>query len=122
LKAKAYAEKVGVEFNWFLPTCYKNLDPVGLGFGVKACSACRVNMLIQPDGSVIPCQSWIHESFGSFLDLDWNSIWNSELAKKIRGHGFVSDDCKVCDRFSECGGACPLSKINSGCNGCSGKV
>lgn len=107
--AKQVAENGGVSFNWFLPTCYKNLNPMKLGFGIRSCSACSVNMMIEPNGDVIPCQSWTHENLGNIITDSWDSIWNSELAVKLRSHGFAPRECESCFEFEECGGGCPLS-------------
>jgi len=123
IRAKKYAEERDIKFNWFLPTCYKNLDPIKLGFGQRNCSAFNVNMMIQPDGTVIPCQSWTHENLGSFIRTKWEDIWNSRLANKIRAHEFADKECFDCEYFEKCGGGCPLNSINksscSGCGGCS---
>jgi radical SAM protein with 4Fe4S-binding SPASM domain len=110
--AKEVAKMEGIEFNWFLPTCYKNLDPIKEGFGQRCCSACGINMLIEPDGTVIPCQSWTDLKLGNILTSDWDSIWNSEISKKIRSHGFAPEVCERCDQFEVCGGGCPLDQLN----------
>lgn len=112
--ACGYTKSLGdIQLNWFLPTCYKNLNPIELGFGQRCCSACQINMMIQPDGSVIPCQSWTHEKLGNFLKDDWNSIWNHSTSLKLRNHGFIkSKDCKDCKDLNLCYGSCPLEVIN----------
>lgn len=110
--AKEVAKVEGIEFNWFLPTCYKNLDPIKEGFGQRCCSACGVNMLIEPDGTVIPCQSWTDLKLGNIQTTPWDTIWKSEIAKKIRSHGFAPKECEGCDQFEACGGGCPLEHLN----------
>jgi radical SAM protein with 4Fe4S-binding SPASM domain len=111
-----YAKKKGIQFNWFLPTCYKNLDPVKLGFGQRCCSACNINMMIEPTGDVIPCQSWTELKLGNILRDDWNLIWNNSFSKKIRAFGYAPKKCDGCSHFELCGGACPLEHINgAGC-------
>jgi radical SAM protein with 4Fe4S-binding SPASM domain len=112
--AKQYADSNGVHFNWFLPTCYKNVNPMELGFGQRCCSACSVNMMIEPNGDVIPCQSWTQEKLGNILTGSWETIWNHHLAKEIRNHAFASEDCKGCEHLQFCQGACPLDQINIG--------
>ena len=132
-KAKDQAECFGIGFNWFLPTCYKNLNPMDLGFGQRCCSACSVNMMVQPEGSVIPCQSWIHETLGNIITDDWETIWNHPTAKKLRNYEFnkiisyaeasdgmtqsslekTKNECIDCEYENLCHGACPLDKINS---------
>ena len=52
---------------------------------VPSCGACLSNMAVAPDGSVVPCQSWLSaEPLGSILCDEWDTIWNSEKCKKIR--------------------------------------
>jgi radical SAM protein with 4Fe4S-binding SPASM domain len=116
VSANEYAKNKGIEFNWFLPTCYKNLNPIELGFGQRCCSACSVNMMIEPNGDIIPCQSWTQSKLGNILRDKWENIWNSEKAKKIRGFGYAPEKCRECSEFKLCGGSCPLEKIN--CGGC----
>ena len=134
-KAKDDAESFGINFNWFLPTCYKNLNSIELGFGQRCCSACSVNMMVQPDGSVIPCQSWTHETLGNILTDDWETIWNHPTAKKLRNYEFnkikiisyaeasngmsqsslekTKNECIDCEYEHLCHGSCPLETINS---------
>jgi radical SAM protein with 4Fe4S-binding SPASM domain len=116
IETNKYAKEKGIQFNWFLPTCYKNLNPVKLGFGQRCCSACSVNMMIEPTGDVIPCQSWTQLKLGNILKDDWKSIWNHPESKKIRSFGYAPKKCDGCSHFELCGGACPLERINhKGC-------
>jgi radical SAM protein with 4Fe4S-binding SPASM domain len=112
---KSYAEKRGVTFNWFLPSCYKRLNPIELGFGQRCCSACQINMMIEPNGDVIPCQSWTHEKLGNILEDSWNSIWNGKIAKKIRNNKYANEECMKCEFFNMCKGGCPLDRENRMC-------
>lgn len=112
--AKSYAEACGITFNWFLPTCYKNVNPVELGFGQRCCSACSVNMMIEPNGDVIPCQSWTQQKLGNILSDPWEQIWDNPVAQDIRNHAFIQEECKGCEYLEVCQGACPLDHLNSG--------
>jgi radical SAM protein with 4Fe4S-binding SPASM domain len=112
--AKSYAEACGITFNWFLPTCYKNVNPVELGFGQRCCSACSVNMMIEPSGDVIPCQSWTQQKLGNILSDPWEQIWDNPVAQDIRNHAFIQEECKGCEYLEVCQGACPLDHLNSG--------
>jgi radical SAM protein with 4Fe4S-binding SPASM domain len=103
------AEKLGVSFQWYSPGCYSALNPVKLGLGVKQCSAAAHNMLVQPDGSVLPCQSW-PQSVGNILTDPWPRIWNHPTCKKLRDHLLAPIECEKCAQFSLCGGGCPLDK------------
>lgn len=113
-KAVTHAQDIGISFNWFLPTCYKVLNPMDMGFGQRCCSACSVNMMIEPDGSVIPCQSWTQMKLGNILTTPWVDIWNGKESRKIREYNYASSECKACEYFHYCGGGCPLEKINGG--------
>ena len=113
-EAKAYAQSHEVVFNWFLPTCYKNVNPVELGFGQRCCSACSVNMMVEPNGDVIPCQSWTQQKLGNILTGPWERIWDHPVAQQIRNHAFVEEECKGCEHLEVCLGACPLDHLNQG--------
>ena len=113
-EAAAVARELDLEFSWFSPTCYKDLDPVAMGFGAKSCSACHTNMAVRPDGVVVPCQSWLHgEGLGNILTTPWERIFNHPLARKVRAHGFAPPECARCRHFVLCGGACPLEMLNA---------
>jgi radical SAM protein with 4Fe4S-binding SPASM domain len=64
-------------------------------------------MCIEPDGGVIPCQSY-YQPLGSFLNDPWTSIWNHKLAIALRERTNVPEKCHHCELLSECGGGCPL--------------
>ena len=51
---------------WYTPTQYCHFDPVQMELGVKGCSAALYNMCIEPDGAVLPCQSY-YQSLGNIL-------------------------------------------------------
>lgn len=109
--ARRAATDCGITLQWYSPTCYLHLNPVELGFGAKGCSAAAHNMTIQPDGTVLPCQSW-PESVGNILTDPWPAIWNHPTCQKLRRHGFAEekDECRACIHNETCGGACPLDK------------
>jgi radical SAM protein with 4Fe4S-binding SPASM domain len=113
-EAKTYAQSRDISFNWFLPTCYKNVNPVELGFGQRCCSACSVNMMVEPNGDVIPCQSWTQQKLGNILVDPWEQIWNHPVAQDIRNHAFVTEECTGCEHLETCLGACPLDHLNTG--------
>ncbi len=98
---------------WYTPTQYCHFDPVELDLGIKGCTAARYNMCIEPDGGVIPCQSFYHP-LGNILTNDWLSIWNHDLALALRARTFISPRCQECALVTECGGGCPLFKPASG--------
>jgi radical SAM protein with 4Fe4S-binding SPASM domain len=79
-----------------------------LELGVKGCSAALYNMCVEPDGGVIPCQSY-YRPVGNLLRDSWESIWNHDLSVSLRERHYVQEKCHGCSLLSECGGGCPLS-------------
>ncbi len=67
-----------------------------LGIAVPMCGACLSNMAVAPDGSVVPCQSWLEEGaqLGNMLTDGWKKIWNGENCRKIRN--MKEEDSLLC--------------------------
>jgi radical SAM protein with 4Fe4S-binding SPASM domain len=78
-----------------------------MDLGVKACTAALYNMCVEPDGAVIPCQSY-YEPLGNILEDPWERIWNHDLALALRERKYVPDKCHECPELTICGGGCPL--------------
>ena len=57
-----------------------------LGFSlVPSCGACLSNMAVSPDGTVVPCQSWLGGvTLGNLCTDAWDTIWNHPECRKIR--------------------------------------
>ncbi|MGA1872963.1 MAG: radical SAM protein [Thermoplasmatota archaeon] len=108
VKGRDMGRLSGFEFRWYSPTPYCRLNPMSMGLGLKQCSACRLNMAVEPDGSVIPCQSY-YEPLGNVLKDRWRKIWGHELCRKIRDREEIPKECRGCDLLGVCGGGCPLS-------------
>jgi len=98
----------GQRLIWYTPTQYCNFDPVQLELGVKGCTAALYNMCVEPDGGVIPCQSY-YQQVGNLLRDPWERIWNNDLCLWLRERRYVPADCDACAFLRECGGGCPLS-------------
>jgi radical SAM protein with 4Fe4S-binding SPASM domain len=105
--ARQKTESHGQRLIWYTPTQYCNFDPVGLDLGVKGCTAALYNMCIEPDGKVLPCQSY-YQPLGNLLVNDWDSIWNHPLAIRLRERKNLPEKCGGCALLPECGGGCPL--------------
>jgi radical SAM protein with 4Fe4S-binding SPASM domain len=103
------ASELGMNFIWYTPTRYCEFDPVAHGLGMKRCTAGHFNMCIEPDGSVIPCQSCF-EPVGNILHDEWEKIWNAPRLSDLRERGWVDEECRNCDQLEICGGGCPLEK------------
>ncbi len=105
--ARSLTGKNNQRLIWYTPTQYCNFDPMQLELGVKGCTAALYNMCIEPDGGVLPCQSY-YVQLGNILSDDWDSIWNHDLAVSLRERKNIPDKCCNCVLLSECGGGCPL--------------
>ena len=106
--AKEKTQKHDQRLIWYTPTQYCHFDPVLLDLGVKGCTAALYNMCIEPDGSVIPCQSY-YQSLGKLSEKKWSDIWNDPLAISLRERRNAPIQCLPCPMFQECGGGCPLA-------------
>jgi len=103
------AKERGMRLTWFTPTPYCSMNPVELGLGIKQCTAASISMAVEPDGSVMPCQSW-NRSAGNILTDDWASIWDSAMCRGVRSREYLDDQCRQCGMSELCGGGCPLSR------------
>ena len=92
---------------WYTPTRYCEFNPLEHDLGVKGCSAARYNMCLEPNGDVLPCQSYF-QSMGNILADPWEGIWDSALANSIRNREWLPEECKECPDVEICGGGCPL--------------
>ncbi len=98
----------GQKLIWYTPTQYCNFDPVQMDLGVKGCTAALYNMCVEPDGGVLPCQSYYHQ-LGNLLTDDWPAIWEHPLAVRLRERKGLPEKCNGCLLLAECGGGCPLT-------------
>jgi radical SAM protein with 4Fe4S-binding SPASM domain len=100
------AEK-NLRFIWYTPTRYCTFNPVDAGLGLKQCSAAKLNMCIEPDGRMLPCQSYFKPA-GNILSDSFGEIWNSDVCRVLRRREWVSKECRNCEHLAMCGGGCPL--------------
>ena len=110
--ARQKTEARGQRLIWYTPTQYCGFDPMELDLGVKGCTAALYNMCVEPDGNVLPCQSY-YQALGNLLTDEWDSIWNHELAVKLRERQGLPEKCNGCAVLAECGGGCPLQFENA---------
>jgi radical SAM protein with 4Fe4S-binding SPASM domain len=105
--ARRRTEVHGQRLIWYTPTQYCNFDPVLMDLGVKGCTAALYNMCVEPDGAVLPCQSY-YQTLGNLLNDEWGAIWNHSLATDLRERRSLPEKCHACSLLAECGGGCPL--------------
>jgi len=96
-----------VEFMWYSPVPMCMFNSILYGLGNKGCSACDGLISVGANGDVLPCAS-CDDGVGNLLTEDFETIWQSDKAKKYRNKGFAHRKCRQCDNFHICNGGCPL--------------
>jgi radical SAM protein with 4Fe4S-binding SPASM domain len=110
--ARLKTDMRGQRLIWYTPTQYCGFDPQALDLGVKGCTAALYNMCVEPNGDVLPCQSY-YQPVGNLLNNEWDAIWNHELCVRLRERRGLPEKCGGCELLAECGGGCPLQFENS---------
>ena len=106
-RLRQLAEDNGMKFIWYTPTQYCRLNPVENDLGVKQCTAGKYNMAVEPDGTVIPCQSFFRP-LGNILRDPFARIYGHDFLVALRRREWVMDKCRDCEWLPTCGGGCPL--------------
>jgi radical SAM protein with 4Fe4S-binding SPASM domain len=107
------AETLNMRFLWYTVTDYCRFSPLELGLSPKRCNAGEYSMCIEPNGDVLPCQSY-YVSAGNILKDPWTSIWNSDLFRSFRDRELDPEaaglpaECNGCPDLEMCGGGCRL--------------
>jgi radical SAM protein with 4Fe4S-binding SPASM domain len=119
------AEERDMRFLWYTPTAYCRLSPLELELGPRRCNAAEYSICIEPNGQVLPCQSY-YTPAGNILRDPWAEIWNSPLFRSFRER--IADPagcglprrCWECPERAICGGGCRLME-ESACRGPCGR-
>ena len=84
--AKAFCDSHEMEMDFTSPGLIPAEQLEELGMRVPMCGACLSNMAIAPDGSVVPCQSWLgaDASLGNILTDPFQKIWKHPKCKALR--------------------------------------
>ncbi|SHI12291.1 radical SAM additional 4Fe4S-binding SPASM domain-containing protein [Sporobacter termitidis DSM 10068] len=71
---------------------------------VPSCGACLSNMAVAPDGTVVPCQSWLSDpGLGNMLTTPWREIWNGRRCREIRAvSAKMEKRCQLGGKSEEC--------------------
>jgi radical SAM protein with 4Fe4S-binding SPASM domain len=115
LEVSEHAAELGMTFLWYTPTEYCRLSPLELGLGAKSCNAAEYSICVEPNGDVLPCQSY-YESAGNLLRDEWDTIWDSPLFRRLRLRrsnprlAGLDERCYDCPDLPVCGGGCPLQR------------
>jgi radical SAM protein with 4Fe4S-binding SPASM domain len=136
IRVRDCASKLNMRFLWYTPTEYCRLSPLELDIGSKRCNAGEYSICIEPNGDVLPCQSF-YTPVGNILRDDWTKIWNNEICVNLRDRDKnphstgLPKMCWECPDLSICAGGCLLERqARSGltladsliCAGCSRKT
>jgi radical SAM protein with 4Fe4S-binding SPASM domain len=130
------AEERGMRFMWYTPTEYCRLNPIELGVGSKKCNAGEYSICIEPNGDILPCQSY-YVSAGNLLGDPWEEIWQGDLFTSFKDREIhpaqmgLPDKCQGCPDLLVCGAGCRIEReaeqgvrvaemAGAGCIGCSG--
>lgn len=99
-EAKSFCVAHGMEMDFTSPGLISREKLEALGLHVPVCGACLSNMAVAPDGTVIPCQSWLKadSGLGNLLTDNWKTIWKHPRCQKLRS---------MTEREAE---ACPFRK------------
>jgi radical SAM protein with 4Fe4S-binding SPASM domain len=130
LRVRDRAEALGMRFLWYTPTEYCRMSPVELELGAKRCNAGEYSLCIEPNGDVLPCQSF-YVAAGNILADPWQQIWQGELFRSFRdrvenpGWAGLPRKCWECPDLPLCGGGCRIEReardgvqSAAGCTGC----
>ncbi len=107
LRLQEQADKEGMKFTWYTPTQYCRLNPVENDLGIKQCTAGKYNLAVEPDGTVIPCQSFFRP-LGNIVNDSFEMIYNHDFLASLRRRDWAMDMCRDCEWLPVCGCGCPL--------------
>ncbi len=115
VRVRDHAAKKGMKFLWYTPTEYCRMSPVELEIGAKRCNAGEYSICIEPNGDVLPCQSF-YVAAGNILRDEWSQIWRSELFRTFRNReddpvwAGLPEKCWECPDLPLCGGGCRIER------------
>lgn len=115
IRVRDTARELGMKFLWYTPTEYCRMNPVELEIGAKRCNAAEYSICIEPNGDVLPCQSF-YVSGGNILREPWDRIWNGELFRSFRDReedprwAGLPEKCWECPELNLCGGGCRIER------------
>lgn len=84
--AKAFCDEHDMEMDFTSPGLIAKEVLEELGLNVPSCGAALSNMAVAPDGTVVPCQSWLSTDagLGNILTDRWKQIWKHPRAQALR--------------------------------------
>ncbi len=109
------AEELRLRFLWYTPTEYCRLSPVELELGPRRCNAGEYSICIEPNGDVLPCQSY-YTPAGNLLRDPWEKIFHGPLFRSFRDRVAqprrcgLPERCWDCPDLPLCSGGCRLER------------
>ena len=96
LEAKAFTDANDMEIDFTSPGLIAGEVLEREGMNVPMCGACLSNMAIAPDGTVVPCQSWLGSdvTLGNMLTEDFDMIWYHPDCVSLRS--MAEDEALAC--------------------------
>ena len=85
-RAKEFTVSAEMEMDFTSPGLIPKEKLEEINMNVPSCGAALSNMAIAPDGTVVPCQSWLTEGagLGNILRDPFKKIWTHPVAKRLR--------------------------------------
>ena len=85
-QAKEYADSNEMEIDFTSPGLIPKEMLELWGMQVPMCGAALSNMAVAPDGTAVPCQSWLgaDASLGNILTDPFQKIWNHPMCRQLR--------------------------------------
>lgn len=93
-EAIVFANTHNIEIDFTSPGWISEEDLKALNRRVPMCGACLSNMAIAPDGSIVPCQSFLSDKpLGNMVSDDFKKVWNSKRCVEIRKKASNTSNC-----------------------------
>jgi radical SAM protein with 4Fe4S-binding SPASM domain len=114
-RVREESEVRNMQFLWYTPTEYCRLSPLEIDIGAKRCNAGEYSICIEPNGDVLPCQSF-YVAAGNILRDPWEMIWQSDLFLSFRQRERNPESaglpvkCWDCPELALCGGGCRIER------------
>jgi hypothetical protein len=85
-QAKKFCNTHEMEIDFTSPGLIDEAVLESIGMNVPMCGAALSNMAVAPDGTVVPCQSWLgtDAGLGNILSDSFKKIWKHPFCKRLR--------------------------------------
>lgn len=102
-EAKMFCTLNEMEIDFTSPGLISKEKLEAIGVNVPMCGAALSNMAIAPDGTVVPCQSWLNSDadLGNILTDKFSEIWKNEKCLELRK--MTDEEALNCPFRMKCG-------------------